>query len=94
MFAAGLGCVLGLRSVRPRAPEEEPPGWQSLIDGIRFLRRTPMVLGAIVLDLFAVLFGGAIALAPVFARTILHVGPVGLGVLRDGPGGRRARRGA
>ena len=44
-----------------------------------------MVLGAILLDLFAVLFGGAIALAPVFARSILHVGPVGLGALRTAP---------
>jgi sugar phosphate permease len=44
-----------------------------------------MLLGAIALDLFAVLFGGAIALAPVFAREILHVGPVGLGILRSAP---------
>ncbi len=44
-----------------------------------------MVLGAILLDLFAVLFGGAIALAPVFARSILHAGPVGLGALRTAP---------
>ena len=44
-----------------------------------------MLLGAILLDLFAVLFGGAVALLPVFAQTILHVGPVGLGVLRSGP---------
>jgi hypothetical protein len=44
-----------------------------------------MVLGAILLDLFAVLFGGAIALAPVFARSILHVGPIGLGALRTAP---------
>ena len=44
-----------------------------------------MLLGAISLDLFAVLFGGAIALAPVFARSILHVGPVGLGLLRSAP---------
>jgi hypothetical protein len=44
-----------------------------------------MLLGAISLDLFAVLFGGAIALAPVFAREILHVGPIGLGVLRSAP---------
>ena len=53
--------------------------------GIRFIRRTPVLLGAITLDLFAVLLGGAIALAPVFARTILHTGPVGLGLLRSAP---------
>ena len=83
LFVAGLGCVLALRK-RPaaRLPGSEAPGWASLVGGIRFLRRTPMVLGAILLDLFAVLFGGAIALAPVFARSILHVGPIGLGALR------------
>jgi MFS family permease len=86
LFVAGLGCVLALRKRPPaRAPGSEAPGWQSLIGGIRFLRRTPMVLGAILLDLFAVLFGGAIALAPVFARSILHIGPVGLGALRTAP---------
>lgn len=84
LFAGGLGCVLALGR-RPAAALGEAPGWQSLIEGVRFLRRSPMVLGAILLDLFAVLFGGAIALAPVFARSILHVGPVGLGALRTAP---------
>jgi MFS family permease len=84
LFTAGLGCVLALHK-RPPAALERVPGWLSLVEGIRFLRRTPMVLGAILLDLFAVLFGGAIALAPVFARSILHVGPVGLGALRTAP---------
>ena len=51
--------------------------------GIRFIRRTPVLLGAITLDLFAVLFGGAVALLPLFAQSILHVGPFGLGVLRS-----------
>ncbi|MGH3408700.1 MAG: hypothetical protein ACRDRJ_40330 [Streptosporangiaceae bacterium] len=46
------------------------------------MRRTPILLGAILLDLLAVLFGGAVALLPVFARSILHVGPAGLGALR------------
>ena len=86
LFVGGLGCVLALDK-RPaaRAPGSGAPGWQSLIEGVSFLRRSPMVLGAILLDLFAVLFGGAIALAPVFARSILHVGPVGLGALRTAP---------
>ena len=86
LFVAGLGCALALHK-RPAASVSDggAPGWQSLVGGIRFLRRTPMVLGAILLDLFAVLFGGAIALAPVFARSILHVGPVGLGALRTAP---------
>jgi hypothetical protein len=53
--------------------------------GVRFVLRTRILLGAIGLDLFAVLFGGAVALLPVFARTILDVGPVGLGILRTAP---------
>jgi MFS family permease len=85
LFLVGLAAMLAL-SRRPAAGrDEEPLGLSSLVGGIRFLLRTQMVLGAILLDLFAVLFGGAIALAPVFARTILHVGPVGLGILRSGP---------
>jgi hypothetical protein len=64
---------------------EPPPRLQSLLAGIRFVRRTPVLLGAITLDLFAVLFGGAVALLPVFARSVLHTGPVGLGLLRSAP---------
>ncbi len=86
LFVVALGAVLGLRPVaRDDGPEEAAPGLAGLADGIRFVLRTRMLLGAIALDLFAVLFGGAIALAPVFARTILHVGPIGLGVLRSAP---------
>jgi MFS family permease len=54
-------------------------------EGIHFVRSRPIVLGAISLDLFAVLLGGATALLPVFARDILHVGPAGLGMLRSAP---------
>jgi hypothetical protein len=50
-----------------------------------FVRRTQILLGAILLDLLAVLFGGAVALLPIFARSILHVGATGLGVLRAAP---------
>ena len=57
----------------------------ALLAGLRFVRRTPVLLGAISLDLVAVLFGGAVALLPLFARDILEVGPVGLGILRSGP---------
>ena len=52
---------------------------------MRLVRRTPVLLGAISLDLFAVLFGGAVALLPVFAKDVLEVGPAGLGVLRAAP---------
>ena len=63
----------------------EPLNWESLVAGVRFVVRTKMLLGAIGLDLFAVLLGDSIALAPVFARSILHTGPIGLGVLRTAP---------
>lgn len=80
LLLAAAVCMAGM-SPRPAASTEET----DLVGGIRFLLRTRMVLGAILLDLFAVLFGGAIALAPVFAREILDVGPVGLGALRSAP---------
>ena len=60
-----------------------PPKLDSLLGGIRFIRSSPVILGAITLDLFAVLFGGAVALLPLFAQSILHTGPFGLGVLRS-----------
>jgi predicted MFS family arabinose efflux permease len=58
---------------------------ERVIEGIRFVRDRPIVLGAISLDLFAVLLGGAVALLPVYARDILHTGPEGLGMLRSAP---------
>src|SRR6185312_4241675 len=59
---------------------------RSLLSGLTFVRSKPVVLGAISLDLFAVLFGGATALLPIYARDILHTTSVGLGVLRTAPG--------
>lgn len=61
-------------------------GWRSLLSGLQFVRSRPLVLGPVSLDLFAVLFGGATALLPIYARDILHVGPTGLGMLRSAPG--------
>jgi MFS family permease len=55
-------------------------------EGLRFIWRNPIILGSISLDLFAVLLGGAVALLPVYAREILHVGALGLGALRAAPG--------
>ena len=57
----------------------------SLVSGIGYVRRSEALLGSMALDLFAVLFGGVIALLPIFASDILHVGPVGLGLLRTAP---------
>lgn len=85
MLALALGC---LREVhRPAQPVPEgTPDWRSLLEGLRFVRSRPVILGAISLDLFAVLFGGATALLPAYAADILHVGPAGLGWLRSSPG--------
>ena len=63
--------------------EPRPAALESLLGGIRFIRAAPIILGAITLDLFAVLFGGSVALLPLFAKSILHTGPFGLGVLRS-----------
>jgi predicted MFS family arabinose efflux permease len=65
----------------PRAPVT----LDTLLAGVRFIRAKPVVLGAISLDLFAVLLGGAVALLPIYARDILHAGPEGLGLLRGAP---------
>ncbi|HXI14711.1 MAG TPA: MFS transporter [Thermoanaerobaculia bacterium] len=66
-------------------PAETIPIFESLTSGIRFLWGRPIILGAMTLDLFSVLFGGAVALLPVFASDILGTGPQGLGVLRAAP---------
>ena len=60
-------------------------GWHGLLEGVRFVFAKKAILGAISLDLFAVLFGGATALLPIFARDILRTGPWGLGLLRSSP---------
>jgi hypothetical protein len=62
---------------RPRRRGAGVPDLASVLGGVRLVRRTPVLLGAISLDLFAVLFGGAVALLPVFAKDVLEVGPAG-----------------
>ncbi|MGE0497574.1 MAG: MFS transporter [Ramlibacter sp.] len=66
-------------------PPREPVTVDTVLAGVRFITRSPVLLGAISLDLFAVLLGGATALLPIFAKDILHVGPSGLGLLRSAP---------
>jgi MFS family permease len=66
-------------------PRREPVSARTLFGGFAYIRDHPMVLGAISLDLFAVLLGGATALLPVYARDILHSSPLGLGMLRAAP---------
>jgi predicted MFS family arabinose efflux permease len=86
LFAlAAIAALLIRRHGRPSARTLKVHPVRELLGGIHFITATPMLLGAILLDLFAVLFGGAVALLPVFAQSILHVGPVGLGVLRSAP---------
>lgn len=85
---AAIATVLMLRVHVPRGADRphEPAGLATLLSGLRFVRSKPTVLGAISLDLFAVLFGGATALLPIYASDVLHIGPTGLGVLRTAPG--------
>lgn len=66
--------------------ENEPTTWHTVLAGLRFLKSKPVMMGAMTLDLFAVLFAGATALLPIYAADILHVGPDGLGWLRAAPG--------
>ncbi|WP_411681406.1 MFS transporter [Clostridium thailandense] len=65
--------------------KDEPANLKSLFAGISFIKSRPIILGAISLDLFAVLFGGATALLPIYASNILHIGSFGLGILRSAP---------
>jgi MFS family permease len=71
---------------RPQERRREPMTLTTVFAGLHFIWREKLILGAISLDLFAVLLGGAVALLPVYAREILHTGPWGLGLLRTAPG--------
>src|SRR6202045_1589266 len=71
---------------RPQARRREVTTAKTVFAGLHFIWREKLILGAISLDLFAVLLGGAVALLPVYAREILHTGPWGLGLLRTAPG--------
>ncbi len=70
---------------RPAPVVVQREGWAGVTAGVRFIWQRPVLLGAVSLDLFAVLLGGATALLPIFARDILHTGPEGLGLLRSAP---------
>ncbi|MGF6656360.1 MFS family permease [Paraburkholderia youngii] len=93
--AAYLACTLSFAAAAAAASvwsiplqvkpaSRAPVTLESIFSGIAFIRREPVILGALSLDLFAVLFGGATALLPIFARDVLHAGPIGLGLLRSG----------
>ena len=72
--------------VKVRASAREPMTLKTVFAGLHYIWRKKLILGAISLDLFAVLLGGAVALLPVYAKEILHTGPWGLGLLRTAPG--------
>ena len=85
LLAGAVVLMIGLRAPPPM-PTDEPDSWHTLLEGLRFVWRKKIILGAVSLDLFAVLFGGATALLPAYAQDVLHVGPDGLGWLRAAPG--------
>jgi MFS family permease len=85
LFAVASACAATIRH-RPERGERKAVSWTSLVAGLVFIRSNPVILGATTLDLFAVLLGGATALLPIYAQTILNVGPWGLGLLRSMPG--------
>ena len=88
--ASGALCLISLLSLAlvaspPREPRPTASRWALIAEGLNYVWTTKVVLGAISLDLFAVLLGGVTALLPVYARDILHVGPEGFGILRAAP---------
>jgi MFS family permease len=85
LLAISVALMFAVRVPRTLA-SDEPVSLHSLLEGLRFVWRRRVVFGAISLDLFAVLLGGATALLPIYASDVLHVGPTGLGLLRTAPG--------
>jgi MFS family permease len=85
LAAAGATFLMSLVKLHTKARPREPLTWKSVLAGLRYIRRTKIILGSISLDLFAVLLGGAVALLPVFASEVLRTGPWGLGLLRASP---------
>lgn len=84
MAAIAAFCSLRIKPKPPRP--REPVSLTTVLAGLRYVWEKKIILGSISLDLFAMFFGGAVALLPVFSREILHIGPLGLGILRSGPG--------
>ena len=84
LFVLTFFCLMLIRPVPRPAPSALTP-WRSLVEGVAYVRHNRVLLGAISLDLFAVLLGGATAMLPVYARDVLHVGVEGLGPLRAAP---------
>src|SRR5271165_615246 len=87
-MATAIGATISSFKIKPevKARPREPMTLKTVFAGLHFIWSKKLILGAISLDLFAVLLGGAVALLPVYAREILHTGPWGLGLLRTAPG--------
>ena len=85
LFAVGLCGLFAIGPIPRTQLDRGPNPWEQMVEGLRYVRRNRLVLGAISLDLFAVLLGGATAMLPAFARDVLHSGPEGLGHLRAAP---------
>jgi MFS family permease len=85
LFANAWGAVTFISPRPPTPAKEDESIWQSIAIGVRYVASDQVLVSSMALDLFAVLFGGAIALLPVFAADILHVGPFGVGVLNAAP---------
>ena len=85
MFSLLAGTLSGMIRLQKPVEAKEPPSFDDLFAGAGFVRQNPAILGTISLDLFAVLFGGATALLPIYAHDILQTGPWGLGLLRAAP---------
>src|SRR4051812_27922237 len=85
LFTIALGGLFAIGAVARPKIARGPSPWAQMVEGLAYVGRNRLVLGAISLDLFAVLLGGAAALLPVFARDILHAGPGGLGHSRAAP---------
>jgi MFS family permease len=86
LLALSIVLMLFVRSRAAGAPPAAPASLARVLEGLRFVRSRPVILGAISLDLFAVLLGGAVALLPAYARDVLHADSTGLGWLRAAPG--------
>lgn len=85
LLVIATASILSIRALPPAPDARKAHPVRQIIEGFHFVWRERFLLGCITLDLFAVLFGGATALLPVFARDILHVGPEGLGQMRAAP---------
>lgn len=85
LCVGSAAAMWSLKVKEPTSEEDGPPVFTSIAQGLRFVFSNQIILGALSLDMFAVLFGGAVALLPAFIQDVYHMGPEGLGILRAMP---------